>query len=537
MKKILFTVLAVVLTFTVVCASVTFPDLPSDHWAYGYVDTLVNDGTIGGYEDGTFQPDGIVTRAEFVKMIGKGTELSNVAYSDVPADHWAYDYVMYSGLAGKTETTFEPDTPITRGDVAELIWKRNGSDTNAKAPASVVIQGNNKYAAAWVYEYGIMNGNDGANLRLNDTLTRAEAATLIVRARNVNSDTLKKPFLGTVDNNVLRTVYNSLSLIDNSDYNPQTKITNGEMCMAAVRYMEGKYTPSFKKYKYSGTFDGNYSRSVGCIANNVLGGEKNSAEFADKTANVEDTIAAFAYALSERTGEEASEMNGYYSEITAPLNDTMNKYLTYANKKSVNLYADGKIDANSELTADKFAAILMQFDALSGFNISYKSGVNGTEPYFSSLNTMTDYYPSNSNIYSAVLSEIPVKAYEAPLYNMTDSPKERYVFCQNYSLVFTNAMEEVAKIYDGVGTHIDITFMPSMVCSNGNGVTMRLKVKVNKLDNPGTFGTLFDVHDEFENVAVTEGMTFYADFITGQPLAGVVLPVQTMEFIDIIYAE
>lgn len=537
MKKIFLILLVLSISITMVNADVSFPDLTSEHWAYTYVENLVNDGTIRGYEDGTFQPDGIVTRAEFVKMIDKGDELSPVEYSDVPNSHWAYEYVMYSGLKGKTDSTFEPDTPITRGDVAELIWKRNGSDTTAKAPACVIIQGSNPNAAAWVYEYGIMNGNDGANLRLSDTLTRAEAAALIVRARNVNSETQKKAFMTTVDGNVLRTVYNGLSLIDNSQYEPSRKITNGEMCMAAVRYLEGKYTPSYKDYKIAGTFDSSNARAVGYITNMVLGGEKNNADFADKTATISDTIAAFSYALCVRTGENADNINGYYKEITDALSENMNKYLTYANEKSIFLYQDGKIDAKSELTAEKFAAIIMQFDSLSGFSTSYKSSVNGTEKYFSSLNTMIDYYPQNSGIYKVILSENPIGAYESKFNNMKSNPTEKYDFCHSYSLVFTNAMESVAKIYEKVGTHIDITFFPSMVCDNGNGVTMRLKVNVNKLDNSGTFGTLFDVHDEFENTPVTEGMTFYADFITGQPIAGIVLPVETMEFTDIVFVK
>ncbi|UKI35328.1 MAG: hypothetical protein L6V93_14195 [Clostridiales bacterium] len=31
-------------------------------------------------------------------MIGKGSEKTDVVYTDVPADHWGYDYIMYSGL-------------------------------------------------------------------------------------------------------------------------------------------------------------------------------------------------------------------------------------------------------------------------------------------------------------------------------------------------------------------------------------------------------------------------------------------------------
>ena len=60
-------------TVLTVSAARDFYDLPSSHWAYANVQTLVADGTINGYEDGSFQPDAKVTRAEFVKMIAKPT--------------------------------------------------------------------------------------------------------------------------------------------------------------------------------------------------------------------------------------------------------------------------------------------------------------------------------------------------------------------------------------------------------------------------------------------------------------------------------
>ena len=74
-----------------------FSDLPSDHWAYSYVDSLVSAGTINGFEDGTFRPTGTVTRAEFVKMLDETFGLTSTApinYSDVKTDDWFHTYYM-----------------------------------------------------------------------------------------------------------------------------------------------------------------------------------------------------------------------------------------------------------------------------------------------------------------------------------------------------------------------------------------------------------------------------------------------------------
>ena len=137
MKKtvsIILTLALIFSSFAVMNAfAVSFSDLEG-HWGKSYIDVLVNDGTINGYDDGTFRPDGTVTRAEFVKMIGKGSEKTDVVYTDVPADHWGYDYIMYSGL-DVSGTQFMPDKAITRGEVLNLIWKRNGSKTGISAPS------------------------------------------------------------------------------------------------------------------------------------------------------------------------------------------------------------------------------------------------------------------------------------------------------------------------------------------------------------------------------------------------------------------
>jgi plastocyanin len=50
-------------------ASPTFPDVPQDHWAYGYVEGAVKHGLVKGYPDGSFQPSGKITIAEVLTVI------------------------------------------------------------------------------------------------------------------------------------------------------------------------------------------------------------------------------------------------------------------------------------------------------------------------------------------------------------------------------------------------------------------------------------------------------------------------------------
>ena len=49
-------------------------DINTAHWAYGAIETLVNDGTVEGFEDGSFRTGQNGFKSEFVKMIGMGSK-------------------------------------------------------------------------------------------------------------------------------------------------------------------------------------------------------------------------------------------------------------------------------------------------------------------------------------------------------------------------------------------------------------------------------------------------------------------------------
>ena len=119
MKKITAIFLALIMTLALVpfsaYADVEFWDLQNNHWAYQNIQTLVAEGTINGFEDGSFRPSDAVTRAQFVKMIGKGKMTYATKFKDVADNHWAYEYIMTSGLVSAGTAMFLPDQPIKRG--------------------------------------------------------------------------------------------------------------------------------------------------------------------------------------------------------------------------------------------------------------------------------------------------------------------------------------------------------------------------------------------------------------------------------------
>ena len=97
------------------------------------VDLLTTLGIIKGYEDGSFDPEGTVTRAEMAKMIytirnggnddASAYESVTTSFTDI-SGHWAEGYVKYlqnTGIvAGKSATQFDPDSQVTTGEAMKM---------------------------------------------------------------------------------------------------------------------------------------------------------------------------------------------------------------------------------------------------------------------------------------------------------------------------------------------------------------------------------------------------------------------------------
>src|SRR5450830_1901424 len=82
-----------------------FKDVAASYWAFDEITALAAKKVLAGYTDGTFKPEGKVTREEFAKMIvvAKGLSLLKPAtptFTDVLASRWSYGYVEAAVKAG-----------------------------------------------------------------------------------------------------------------------------------------------------------------------------------------------------------------------------------------------------------------------------------------------------------------------------------------------------------------------------------------------------------------------------------------------------
>ncbi|HZG79758.1 MAG TPA: S-layer homology domain-containing protein, partial [Brevibacillus sp.] len=110
-------------------ASGTFYDVDNGHWAADAIKRANEAGLMNGYANGTFNPQGGITRAEMATIVYKYLGLTGDGmpnnFNDVPADHWATQIiaaVSESGLMnGYPDGTFHPQKTLTRAETVTII--------------------------------------------------------------------------------------------------------------------------------------------------------------------------------------------------------------------------------------------------------------------------------------------------------------------------------------------------------------------------------------------------------------------------------
>lgn len=154
---------------------VAFADI-AGHWAKASIEQAVKKGYVNGYEDGTFQPNRQISRAEFTKMLVSALKLP------VEAGQGGKWYDPYFAAASKAEIATAAefnnnvDKPLTRVEMARLAMK--------------ALRDTNTDAKKWIYlaaKAGIMSGSGAGDIGSEKTTTRAESITVIERILSVKN--------------------------------------------------------------------------------------------------------------------------------------------------------------------------------------------------------------------------------------------------------------------------------------------------------------------------------------------------------------
>ena len=188
LKKVISSVAALTMVASSVAAfAVDFPDVESTASYAQAVQELSALDVISGYDDGTFGPDKLVTRAEITKMIvdalaersSAEASTESTKFADVSADHWAKGYInqgVANGfIAGMSDTEFDPDANVTYVQAQKMLVSAIGYETFAQAQGGWPT-GYKTYAASLDITKGISGIKDSTEL------TRAQVAQMIDNA-------------------------------------------------------------------------------------------------------------------------------------------------------------------------------------------------------------------------------------------------------------------------------------------------------------------------------------------------------------------
>ena len=190
------------------CPGYAFRDMPAPSiWSHAGLDYCIDHGYIAGTSATTVTPDGECTRAMIVSILYRvqgepakvnGYELKKLAspFDDVERGRWYTDAIWWAKLtgvvSGMSPSTFAPDDPITRAQLAVILY----NCTKQFAPGSLTETGSltgfpdagsvpswARTAMAWAVGNGLISGvgeNGVSYLRPEGCATRAQVATILM---------------------------------------------------------------------------------------------------------------------------------------------------------------------------------------------------------------------------------------------------------------------------------------------------------------------------------------------------------------------
>ena len=135
-----------------------YSDVSEDAWYNNAVSTLTNAGILDGYEDGTFKPNGNITRAEFATIAVRFFEATYEGENLFPDidGHWAQDYINEAANAGIVDGypdgTFGPQKLITRAEAMTMVNRTIDRHPHKDHLLDDMIVWPDNPETAWYYE-------------------------------------------------------------------------------------------------------------------------------------------------------------------------------------------------------------------------------------------------------------------------------------------------------------------------------------------------------------------------------------------------
>ncbi|MCL6603879.1 MAG: carbohydrate binding domain-containing protein [Paenibacillus sp.] len=190
-----------------------FTDVSADHWAVLPLQRWSGNGIINGYEDGSFRPSKVVSKAEFAAIINRifnFQEQSAVLPIDVSDSAWYKSDIAKGIAAGYISAdpgqSISPSQPLTRGEVVlslNKVFHLNGDKSAASFNDLSGVNAETLDAIAALTAGGYIKGYPGGKFKPEGVVTRAELTSMVDRMISELVVRTGEVSLGTVQGNVV----------------------------------------------------------------------------------------------------------------------------------------------------------------------------------------------------------------------------------------------------------------------------------------------------------------------------------------------
>lgn len=179
---------------------IEFADVPDGYWALQPIENTGTVGLVEGYPDGSFRPDGTLSRAELATLLvrAKGLKIPDRAarkvFNDVASDHWAAKYIEVAELEGLVkgypDKSFRPNNKITKAEGITILVRFDNLKTVAEVYEKPFWDvSSNNWSAKYIQaakEAGLLKFVERNKLRPQESLARAEAVEMLSRTTLAN---------------------------------------------------------------------------------------------------------------------------------------------------------------------------------------------------------------------------------------------------------------------------------------------------------------------------------------------------------------
>ena len=183
--------------FAQIPSSLPFTDVHTGDWFYDGAVYVYEHGLMAGTSATTFSPNLTTSRGMIATILWRLFDSPvvdyDMKYADVAPDAYYAEAVCWAAsqgvVAGFDAVTFGPDLPITREQLAVMLWRAAGSPSTGKDLSGYVdaedVSDWARTAMAWAVENGIISGMEGHALSPQGQAARAQAAVMLMQFREL----------------------------------------------------------------------------------------------------------------------------------------------------------------------------------------------------------------------------------------------------------------------------------------------------------------------------------------------------------------